>query len=247
MGLAVSLQCQGTGSIPSMTQWVKGSGVAIAAGVGHNWSSDLIPSLGTPYAMGQPKKGKKKLYIHSQKIFLILHICEINNSNFPCIDSACKNSVAQDWRLSNCILLQHLKASLCIYVFKSSLHLELRRRDKEGGWESHLFLSIWPVYPRLFVGWSILSPLISKSALWPIISVNALGSDSVQRAGQWMAGGGGAQPLLLSPPSPHSHISLLWISKSRNHCQSLFVPVLWQGCKYSWSTQVSGSPHHLSC
>ena len=29
-------------------------------GLGHNWGSDLITGLGIPYAMGWPKKGKKK-------------------------------------------------------------------------------------------------------------------------------------------------------------------------------------------
>ena len=52
-----SLQCKNTGSIPVLTQWVKGSGIAAVAS-GCNCGSDLIPGLGTPYAERQPKKKK---------------------------------------------------------------------------------------------------------------------------------------------------------------------------------------------
>ena len=44
-------QHQDAGSIPSRTQWVKGSAI------GHNCGSDLIPGLGTPFAVGWPEKG----------------------------------------------------------------------------------------------------------------------------------------------------------------------------------------------
>ena len=48
----MSVQCQDAGSIPGPEQWVKGSDVAKAvAGLGHNFSSDLIPGPGTPNAM----------------------------------------------------------------------------------------------------------------------------------------------------------------------------------------------------
>ena len=30
-----------------------------SSGIGHNCTSDLIPGLGTPYAAGQSKQGKK--------------------------------------------------------------------------------------------------------------------------------------------------------------------------------------------
>ena len=49
MGLAVSLQHQDEGSIPGPAQWVKGS--------------DLIPSLGTPYAVGRPNQTKTSTQI----------------------------------------------------------------------------------------------------------------------------------------------------------------------------------------
>ena len=57
MGLVSSLQHQDAGSIPGPAQWVKGSGVAT---VGCKCSLDLIPGLGTPYAVGQLNEGKKK-------------------------------------------------------------------------------------------------------------------------------------------------------------------------------------------
>ena len=61
MALVVSLQQQDPGSFPSPAQWVKGSSVATdAEHIGHNCSWDLIPGLGTPYALGRPKKKKKK-------------------------------------------------------------------------------------------------------------------------------------------------------------------------------------------
>jgi len=53
--LAVSLQHQDVGSIPVAAQCVKGSSLPQVR-CGHNWRSDLIPGLGTPYAMGWPKK-----------------------------------------------------------------------------------------------------------------------------------------------------------------------------------------------
>ena len=54
MGSTASLKHQDTGSIPSLAQWVKGSGVGRSSG------SDQVLGLGTPYAMEQPKKKKRK-------------------------------------------------------------------------------------------------------------------------------------------------------------------------------------------
>ena len=49
------------GSIPSLALWVKGSGCCHRCGIGHNCGWDLIPGPGTPYAMGWPKRKKKKI------------------------------------------------------------------------------------------------------------------------------------------------------------------------------------------
>ena len=54
-GLAVSLQRQDVGSIPSPAQWVKGPNQH-CCNVDCNCCLDLIPGLGTPDAAGQPKK-----------------------------------------------------------------------------------------------------------------------------------------------------------------------------------------------
>ena len=53
-GSAVFLQYQDTRSIPDLAWCVIGSGI------NHSYGCDLIPSLGTPYTSGQPKRGKKK-------------------------------------------------------------------------------------------------------------------------------------------------------------------------------------------
>ena len=55
-----SLQCQDTGSIPSLAQWVKGSSVCHSCSIGHDCGLDLIPGPGTPYAVGWPKKKKEE-------------------------------------------------------------------------------------------------------------------------------------------------------------------------------------------
>ena len=60
VGLAASLQHRHACSIPSPTQWVKGSGVATAFGMGHTRSWDMIPGPGTPYAMGWQKREEKQ-------------------------------------------------------------------------------------------------------------------------------------------------------------------------------------------
>ena len=65
MGLVASLQRQDTGLIPSSTQCVKVTGVA------------LTPGLGTPYTMGWPKM-KKKNYIDVSSIILVhLHLANV--------------------------------------------------------------------------------------------------------------------------------------------------------------------------
>ena len=63
---------EGTGSIPGLAQWVKGSNVAVSYGAGHRRSSDLAllwlwcrPAIGPlawelPYAAGAALKSKKK-------------------------------------------------------------------------------------------------------------------------------------------------------------------------------------------
>ena len=58
MGLAVSLQSWDAVSIPS---WHSGLRIwgCHSCGIGCNCSSDLIPSLGTPYAMDSQKRKKK--------------------------------------------------------------------------------------------------------------------------------------------------------------------------------------------
>ena len=62
MGSVAPLQHQNSGSIPGLAQWDKGSSIAI----GHSCGSDLIPGLGTPYTIGQPKKKKLIKIIDSQ-------------------------------------------------------------------------------------------------------------------------------------------------------------------------------------
>ena len=57
-GSAASLQHQNASSIPCPAQCVKGSWRI--CGTGRNSGSNLIPGLGVPCAMGQPKKKKKK-------------------------------------------------------------------------------------------------------------------------------------------------------------------------------------------
>ena len=44
------------GSIPGLAQWIKDHGVAVSCDVGCRHSLDLIPGLGTPYAVGWPEK-----------------------------------------------------------------------------------------------------------------------------------------------------------------------------------------------
>ena len=58
-GAAGSVAChyckhQDLGSVPSLAQWVGGSGVP--AGVGHRCGLDLIPGLGTPCSVEWPEK-----------------------------------------------------------------------------------------------------------------------------------------------------------------------------------------------
>lgn len=60
MGWAASLQCQDRGWILSLAQLIKGSGVASAAGIGHNYGSGLIPGPGTPYTVGGQKQEEEK-------------------------------------------------------------------------------------------------------------------------------------------------------------------------------------------
>ena len=59
MGSATSLECYNSGLIPSLTQRVKEQHCCIC-GIDHNCSSYLILGLGTPYAMGKPKKKRTK-------------------------------------------------------------------------------------------------------------------------------------------------------------------------------------------
>ena len=54
-GLVASLECLNVGSIPILAQWC-----CYSCGVGDTCSSDLIPSSGTPYVTGWPKKEKKE-------------------------------------------------------------------------------------------------------------------------------------------------------------------------------------------
>ena len=59
VGSAASLQCQDTGLMPGPAQWVKD--LALLQLQHRSYcSSDVIPGLGTPYAMGQPKKKRRK-------------------------------------------------------------------------------------------------------------------------------------------------------------------------------------------
>ena len=64
---SVVSQHQDTGSIPSPAQWVKESSVANRCSIGLNGSLILTPGPRTPYALGQPKKGKEKknIYIYT--------------------------------------------------------------------------------------------------------------------------------------------------------------------------------------
>ena len=59
MGSVASLELLDTASIPAQH-----SGFRIwccrSCGLGCNCGSDLVPGLGTPYSVGQPKKKKKK-------------------------------------------------------------------------------------------------------------------------------------------------------------------------------------------
>ena len=73
-----------TGSIPGLTHWIKGPGIAMSCGVGHSLGSHLVllwlccsldwtPSLGTSICNGCGlKKGKikKKLKTNKRHIFL---------------------------------------------------------------------------------------------------------------------------------------------------------------------------------
>ena len=59
MGVAAALQHWDTGSIPSLARWVKDPAL-LQRHIGCNCGSDLIPGLGTPCAVGQPKKKKIK-------------------------------------------------------------------------------------------------------------------------------------------------------------------------------------------
>jgi len=54
-----SLQCQDSGLIPGLAEWVKGS-MLPQGGIDCKCCSDLIPGPGTPYAVGWPKKEKKR-------------------------------------------------------------------------------------------------------------------------------------------------------------------------------------------
>ena len=60
MGLAASLKCRDAGLIFSLAQWVKDL-VLPQLWRGHNYSSDLIPGLGIPYARECPKKENKMI------------------------------------------------------------------------------------------------------------------------------------------------------------------------------------------
>ena len=57
------------GSIPSPTQWVKDLAL-LQLSLGHNYGSDLMPSLGTPYTSGQPKNGGKKAKVNIKECIL---------------------------------------------------------------------------------------------------------------------------------------------------------------------------------
>jgi len=54
-----SWECWVEGSIPSPAHWVKDL-LLPQLQLRHDFSSDLIPGLGTPYAAGWPKMKKKK-------------------------------------------------------------------------------------------------------------------------------------------------------------------------------------------
>ena len=54
-----SWECWDTGSVPSPAQWVKDHHWG-SCGLDCSYGSNLIPGLGTPYALGWPKKKKKK-------------------------------------------------------------------------------------------------------------------------------------------------------------------------------------------
>ena len=63
MGLVLSWEHWDTGLIPGPAQYDKKSALphCHSCGLGSNCSLDLTPGLGTPYAMGHPKKKKKML------------------------------------------------------------------------------------------------------------------------------------------------------------------------------------------
>ena len=59
MGSAVSWDLWDNGLIPGLTQWIADL-VLPQLQPGLYYGSDLIPGLGTPYALGWPKKKKKE-------------------------------------------------------------------------------------------------------------------------------------------------------------------------------------------
>ena len=59
-GWAASWECWDSGSIPCLSQWVKGSGIATAAVLSRDCGLNLIPDLGAPLATGWPQIEKKK-------------------------------------------------------------------------------------------------------------------------------------------------------------------------------------------
>lgn len=79
MGIPVSLECQDASLIPGpawlMIQYCHSCSECCTC------ASDLIPRLGTPYAVGQPKKSKKKGYIMENKKHLVIHYPEMIIAN----------------------------------------------------------------------------------------------------------------------------------------------------------------------